>query len=81
MYNQVSALPVTGFGTLASGGAAYAYGGVWFWVFAAMAVFTLIGAVGAFVRSMPSMRILYREPKQYAPSNRPERMAQLQGRR
>jgi amino acid transporter len=72
MYNQVSMLPVTGVGTAASGAAAYTVGGPWFWVFAALAVFTLIGAIGAFGRTMPALSALYREPKQLAPSARPQ---------
>jgi hypothetical protein len=72
MYNQVSVLPVTGFGTAASGAAAYANGGLWFWVFAALALFTLIGAIGASVRTMPVMEFLHREPKRLAPDRRLE---------
>jgi hypothetical protein len=72
MYSQVSALPVAGAGTVMSGAAAYTLGGIWFWVFMAIAVFTLIGAVGAFVRTAPPMRFLYREPKNLAPDSRPE---------
>jgi hypothetical protein len=81
MYNQVSTLPISGVGTLASGGAAYAYGGMWFWVFAALSLFTLLGAIGAAIRTMPSMRFLYREPKQLAPSSRPQRKDQSDRRR
>lgn len=72
MYNQVNVLPVTGFGSAASGAAAYANGGLWFWVFAALAVFTLIGALGAFMRTIPVTGLLHREPKQLAPNRRPE---------
>ncbi|HWV36465.1 MAG TPA: hypothetical protein VNZ55_12585 [Thermomicrobiales bacterium] len=73
MYNQVNMLPVTGVGTAASGAAAYSSGGLWFWVFVALAVFTLIGAVGAFVRTMPAIDFLHRDPKSLAPDHRPER--------
>jgi hypothetical protein len=73
MYNQVSVLPVTGFGTAATGVAAYTNGGPWVWVFAALAVFTLIGAFGALVRTLPAMRVLHREPKRFAPDAPPER--------
>ena len=73
MKNQVSMLPMTGVGAAASGGAAYAFDGLWFVVFAAIAAFTLVGAVGAFGRTMPAMRFLYREPRQLAPNDRPER--------
>jgi hypothetical protein len=73
MKNQVSMLPMTGVGAAASGGAAYALDGFWFVVFAAIAVFTLLGTVGAFGRTMPAMGFLYREPKQLAPNERPER--------
>lgn len=71
MYNQVSMLPVTGVGTTASAGLAVAYGG-WFWVFAAIAVFTLVGAFGAAARTMPAIGLLHREPKQLAPEDRPK---------
>ncbi len=81
MYTQVSVLPVSGVGALASGGAAYAFGGLWFWVFAAIAAFTLVGAVGAIVRTMPAMRFLHREPKQLAPNGRPEYLRQPRRRR
>lgn len=81
MYNQVSGLPIAGVGALASGGAAYAFGGFWFWVFAALAAFTLVCAVAAFVRTMPAMRFLYREPKQLAPNGRPECPRQRRRRR
>ena len=73
MKNQVSMLPITGVGAAASGGAAYAFDGFWFLVFAAIAAFTLVGAVGAFGRTMPAMGFLYRGPKQLAPNGRPER--------
>jgi len=65
-------LPITGVGAVASGGAAYAFGGLWFLVLAAIAAFALVGAGGAFVRTMPAMGFLHREPKQLAPSGRPE---------
>ena len=81
MYSQVSVLPVAGAGTVMSGAAAYTLGGIWFWVFAALAVFTLIGAIGAFVRTAPPMRFLYRAPKQFAPAGRPERRNQARRRR
>ena len=74
-------LPVAGVGAVASGGAAYAFDGFWFWVFAAIAAFTLVGAVGAFVRTMPAMRFLHREPKQLAPNGRPEYPRQPRRRR
>jgi hypothetical protein len=73
MYSQVSVLPVAGAGTVMSGAAAYTLGGIWFWVFMALAVFTLIGAIGAVVRTAPPMRFLYRAPKQFAPQARPEK--------
>jgi hypothetical protein len=73
MYNQVNLLPITGIGAVGSGVAAYSMGGPWFWVFAALAVFTMIGAFGALVRTLPAMRMLHREPKKFAPEGRPER--------
>lgn len=73
MYNQVSMLPVTGVGAVASGGAAYTIGGLWFLVLTLIAVFTIAGAIGAFGRTVPAMTFLYRAPKQLAPSGRPER--------
>ncbi len=81
MLYQVSMLPVTGVGAVASGGAAYAFGGLWFLLFAAIAAFTLVGAGGAFVRTMPAMRFLYCEPKQLAPNGRPEYPRQRRRRR
>jgi hypothetical protein len=81
MYSQVSGLPVTGFGTAASGYAAYTSGGMWFWVFTALALFTMVGAVCALVRTMPAIRILHREPRQFAPDRRPERPNQFRRRR
>lgn len=80
MYNQVGGLPATGVGVLASSGAAYTLGGFW-WVFAALAVFTLVGAVGAFARTVPAMGFLYRRPKQLAPDGRPEGPSQPRRRR
>ena len=71
MYNQVSGLPAAGVGTALSAGGAYMYGG-WFWVFAVVAAVTLIGAFGAFKRTLPATNLFYREPKQLAPKQRPQ---------
>ncbi|MFZ1360465.1 MAG: hypothetical protein WAS27_00305 [Candidatus Saccharimonadales bacterium] len=56
-----------------TGGAAYlSHGWVAFllWVlFIGIAAFTLIGAVGAFTRTLPVLGFLYREPAKKAPTH------------
>lgn len=44
----------------------------WLTLLYVLAMFTVIGAFSAFMRTGPALSFLYREPKQLAPTERPQ---------